>query len=125
MRLKVSEIISSFDFYTRTGEFKDEDTLTLDIITDCDTDGMTYIEDDSMVQVLEMLGHDSEELTNLSHTEPNETKYEREYVMTFEEYVRNNPNVHSNFQKFPPQDPDYDNRPECWRDDDLDDDEEE
>ena len=123
MRLKVSEIISSFDFYTRTGEFKDEDTLT--IMTDCDGEGMTYVEDEGMVQVLEMLGHDGEKLTNLSHTEPNETKYEREYVMTFEEYVRNNPNVHSNVQKFPPQDPDYDNRPEGWRDNDLDDDEEE
>lgn len=125
MRLKVSEIVSSLDFYTRTGEFKDEDTLTLDIITDCDTDGMTYIEDESMIQVLEMLGHDGEGLINLTHTKPTDTKYEREYVMTFEEYVRNNPNVHSNFQKFPPQDPDYDNRPKGWRDDDLDDDEEE
>ena len=125
MRLKASEIVSSFEFYTRTGEFKDEDTLTLDIMTDCDTDGMTYIEDESMVQVLEMLGCDGDGLVNLSHTNPTDTKHEREYVMTFEEYVRNNPNVHSNFQKFPPQDPDYDNRPNGWRDDDRDEDEEE
>lgn len=89
MRLKVSEIISSFYFYTRTGEFKDEDTLTLDIITDCETDGMTYIEDESMVQVLEMLGHDGD-LVNLSHHNPMKTKYEREYIMTFEEYIKEN-----------------------------------
>ena len=88
MRLKASEIVSSFEFYTRTGEFKDEDTLT--IMTDCDGEGMTYVEDESMVQVLEMLGCEGVGLVNLSHTNHTETKYEREYVMTFEEYFREN-----------------------------------
>ena len=42
-----------------------------------------------------------------------------EYVLTFEEFHKGNPNIHSNFQKFPPQDPDYDDRPkDKWDDED-------
>lgn len=49
-----------------------------------------------------------------------------EYVLTFEEFHKGNPNIHSNFQKFPPQDPDYDDRPEDkWDDEDESENEEE
>ena len=41
-------------------------------------------------------------------------KWEGNHVMSFESFT--NSNIHSNFQKFPPQDPDYDQRPEGWND---------
>ena len=119
MRTRISEIVSSIDFYNREG---DSDSGSWDIKTEFITSpDMTLVEDDGVVDVIKEF-FDYKGNTDDIILSNKTVAMRNEYVMTFEEYVRNNPNVHSNFQKRPPQDPDYDDRPRGWREDDLDDD---
>lgn len=90
MRLKVSEILSSFDFYNHIGQFSGGEKL--DIATEFkipDGYSLREVENEGIVDIIkEMLGYNGHEVINLQNY--TKTKYEREYIMTFEEYLKEN-----------------------------------
>lgn len=90
MRLKVSEILSNFDFYNHMGQFSGGETL--DIATEFTiTDGYSLreVENEGIVEIIqEMLGYNGHEVINLQNY--TNTKYEQRYIMTFEEYLKEN-----------------------------------
>ena len=89
-RTKVSEIVSSFDYYNRIGEYMDRDTL--DICTNFTTPPEhTLSVDNGIVDIIkEMLEQDGKTDVSTPLQQPLTTKYEREYIMTFEEYIKEN-----------------------------------
>ena len=89
-RTKVSEIVSSFDYYNRIGEYMDRDTL--DICTNFTTPPEhTLSVDNGIVDIIkEMLEQDGRMDVSTPLQQPLTAKYEREYIMTFEEYIKEN-----------------------------------
>ena len=83
MRTKVSEIVSSIDFYNREGEF---DTGTWDIKTDFIPPlDMDLIEDDGVVDVVaEALNYKGD----INLLKPTTTSCE--HVLSFEKYIKEN-----------------------------------
>ena len=109
MRLRLSEILSSFDYYNRIGEFRNQDIL--DIVVDFDIpSGMKLKMHDGVVDIIkEVL-----DFTGTLHIPTKNPQPLREcnYVKSFDQYII------EVYQKLPPQDPDYDNRPQGWNEDD-------
>lgn len=120
MRLKVSDMICFFDEYLRP-DGMNEPTLDIGIYNIPENpEDTNYLYD---IMVKEMLDH-----KGMEHVLPMKEntssgykvkKYPLEYIVPFDEFIS------EGFQKRPPQDPDYDDRPEGWRDGDWDEDEEE
>ena len=121
MRSKVSELCSSFSYYLKIGEYKDSETL--DIITDFTPDGYNLIEleDTGMIDIIKEMFEYNGDYGDLHVSTPisKAAKTNCEYVLSFDKFIK------EGFQKRPPQDPDYDDRPKGWRDDFEDEDEEE
>ena len=83
MRTKVSEIISTIDYYNRTGEFSDQDTL--DMVVDFEVpDEMKMIvdmdDDENRVDMVK------EMFEYMEKTHRKSTKH-ADYVMSFDEFL--------------------------------------
>ena len=84
MRTKVSEIISSFDFYNRIGEYRDGDTLDLVIDFDVPEDMRLIIDDENRIDMVkEMFDHMRDK-----HVKSPSSTHRPYRVMKFEEYIK-------------------------------------
>lgn len=118
MRTKLSDLISTIDQYN--GLLKNDKEYvggaTVDIETDLpDFSGHVVVSENHKREIEGLL---LTENTSCNHEDTCISKtVNQKYVLTYEDFLQ------ENFQKRPPQDPDYDDRPKGWND--YDDEEEE